>query len=164
MTLSCSRFQAKFRSSSTRRELRPTYSINALENTLAGRISLWSWTPHCTPLPFQSLYGVEVPKLRLSVDWSRHTAFLPYGERWKHQRQLMHTSFRKTVAHKYWQGQTRHARQAAARMLERPEEFVAELTRYVPESIYGHLDLIYLSWFVLGCPARRCYRVPMATK
>lgn len=64
------------------------------------------------------------------VDWSRHIAFSPYGERWKNQRQLMHTSFHKTAVRQHWPTLTKHVRQAAVRIMENPTNFVAELTRY----------------------------------
>ncbi|KAB5589457.1 Cytochrome P450 family protein [Ceratobasidium theobromae] len=76
------------------------------------------------------------------VDWSRHIGFLPYGERWKRQRQLMNVSFRKGAVHKYWPVQTRYARQAALWILEKPEDFVTALTRMsgatILSCVYGY--------------------------
>ncbi|KAG8714191.1 hypothetical protein FRC08_012261 [Ceratobasidium sp. 394] len=77
------------------------------------------------------------------VDWSGHTAFLPYGERWKHQRQLMHSSFSKNSVRKYWSVQTELSRKMAMRMTERPDvDFVAEFTRMsgaqILSCVYGH--------------------------
>ncbi|KAF8602809.1 cytochrome P450 [Ceratobasidium sp. AG-I] len=70
-----------------------------------------------------------LPMVMDPIDWSRHIGFLPYGERWKRQRQLMNTSFRKTAVHKFGPSQTKQARQAAVRMLDNPKGFVVELTR-----------------------------------
>ncbi|KEP47115.1 cytochrome P450 family protein [Rhizoctonia solani 123E] len=75
-------------------------------------------------------------------DLTRHTAFLPYGERWKHQRRLMHLSLRKSAMPTLFPIQTKHARQAAAKILEQPEDYIHILGRMLGSQIlscvYGY--------------------------
>ncbi|CAE6493549.1 unnamed protein product [Rhizoctonia solani] len=75
-------------------------------------------------------------------DISRHTGFLPYGERWKHQRRLMHMSLRKSAMPVLFPIQTKHARQSAMRILERPEDYIHILGRMLGSQIlscvYGY--------------------------
>ncbi|CAE6479956.1 unnamed protein product [Rhizoctonia solani] len=75
-------------------------------------------------------------------DLTRHTAFLPYGERWKHQRRLMHLSLRKSAMPTLFPIQTKHARKAATRILEQPDDYIHILGRMLGSQIlscvYGY--------------------------
>ncbi|CEL54467.1 O-methylsterigmatocystin oxidoreductase OS=Aspergillus parasiticus GN=ordA PE=3 SV=1 [Rhizoctonia solani AG-1 IB] len=75
-------------------------------------------------------------------DLTRLLALLRYGERWKHSRQLMHLSFRKSAVPMHFEAQTKHARIAATRILERPDDYVRILSRMLGSQIlscvYGY--------------------------
>ncbi|CUA74813.1 O-methylsterigmatocystin oxidoreductase [Rhizoctonia solani] len=75
-------------------------------------------------------------------DLTRHTAFLPYGERWKHQRRLMHLSFRKSAMPTLFPIQTKHAREAAIKILEQPNDYIrilrSMLGSQILSCVYGY--------------------------
>ncbi|QRW26743.1 cytochrome P450 family protein [Rhizoctonia solani] len=64
-------------------------------------------------------------------DLTRLLALLRYGERWKQSRRLMNLSFRKSAVPVYFRVQTKHARQAAIMILERPDD-------YIVTCVYGY--------------------------
>lgn len=76
------------------------------------------------------------------IDWTRHIAFLPYGERWKQQRHLMHISFRKNAVHVHSSALARHARQAVVKIIANSEIFVEilgrMLTLQILSCVYGY--------------------------
>ncbi|CAE6381492.1 unnamed protein product [Rhizoctonia solani] len=75
-------------------------------------------------------------------DLTQLLALLRYGERWKHSRRLMHLSFRKSAVPMHFGTQTKHARKAATRILERPDGYVRILSRMLGSQIlscvYGY--------------------------
>ncbi|CAE6398389.1 unnamed protein product [Rhizoctonia solani] len=76
------------------------------------------------------------------VDWSKDTAFISYGERWRSQRRMTHTVLHKGMSVQYWPLVLRQARQAAQRISTNPDGFIREIRRMTASTllsaVYGY--------------------------
>ncbi|KDN39026.1 hypothetical protein RSAG8_09062, partial [Rhizoctonia solani AG-8 WAC10335] len=76
------------------------------------------------------------------MDWRNYVALLPYGNRWKEHRRMMHTWLQKGAAHSFQPSQQRQARLLLVRLLNSNSPLDDQLYRTVAatllRSVYGY--------------------------
>ncbi|CAE6533311.1 unnamed protein product [Rhizoctonia solani] len=76
------------------------------------------------------------------MDWRNYVALLPYGNRWKEHRRMMHTWLQKGAAHSFQSSQQRQARLLLVRLLNSNSPLDDQLYRTIAatllRSVYGY--------------------------
>lgn len=65
------------------------------------------------------------------MDWSKYVALLPYGNRWKEHRRMMHNWLQKSAARSFQPSQEQQARMLLVRLLTSSSPLGDEFYRYV---------------------------------
>ncbi|QRW00929.1 cytochrome P450 family protein [Ceratobasidium sp. AG-Ba] len=75
-------------------------------------------------------------------DWTKTTAFIRYGERWRSQRRMTHAVLHKNASTQFWPLITRHSRLTMQRLVANPDNFFNEFRRMsgstVLSTVYGY--------------------------
>ncbi|CAE6381379.1 unnamed protein product [Rhizoctonia solani] len=89
-----------------------------------------------------STYSSRAQLPMISVDWSKLTGLLPYGERWRAQRRLTHLSLHKKASRELCPLVVKQVRLALARIVDNPDGFVREIRRMTGSTllsaVYGY--------------------------
>ncbi|KAG8788910.1 hypothetical protein FRC12_014072 [Ceratobasidium sp. 428] len=76
------------------------------------------------------------------MDWGKYVAILPYGERWKEHRRMMHTWLQKNATRSFQHSQEQQTRMLLVRILTSCENLQDELYRTIAatllRSVYGY--------------------------
>lgn len=80
------------------------------------------------------------------MDWSKYVALLPYGNRWKEHRRMMHTWLQKNATRSFHASQQQQTRMLLARLLTSTSPLNDELYRYA--WFFLHLGAIDASVYV----------------
>ncbi|KAG9110051.1 hypothetical protein FRC07_008236 [Ceratobasidium sp. 392] len=88
------------------------------------------------------------------MDWGKYVAILPYGDRWKEHRRMMHTWLQKGATRSFQQSQEQQTHMLLVRLLTSCENIQDELYRTIAatllRSVYGyHLETLN-DPFVIG--------------
>jgi cytochrome P450 len=62
-----------------------------------------------------------------SVEWDWNPGFMPYGERWRVRRRLLHRGLNINAVAQYYPVQARHARRFLANLARKPALFVQHI-------------------------------------
>ncbi|CAE6462182.1 unnamed protein product [Rhizoctonia solani] len=76
------------------------------------------------------------------VDWSKLTALLPYGDRWRAQRRVTHSVLHKTASEEFWPSLVKESRLALQRISINPGNFIEDVRRMMGSillsTVYGY--------------------------
>ncbi|KAB5591581.1 Cytochrome P450 family protein [Ceratobasidium theobromae] len=76
------------------------------------------------------------------MDWSKYVALLPYGNRWKEHRRMMHNWLQKSAARSFQPSQEQQARMLLVRLLTSSsplgDEFYRTIAATLLRSVYGY--------------------------
>ncbi|KAG8738177.1 hypothetical protein FRC10_007170 [Ceratobasidium sp. 414] len=88
------------------------------------------------------------------MDWGKYVAILPYGDRWKEHRRMMHTWLQKNAVRSFQQSQEQQTRMLLVRLLASSDHLQDELYRTIAatllRSVYGYQLEALNDPFVLG--------------
>ncbi|QRV88293.1 cytochrome P450 family protein [Ceratobasidium sp. AG-Ba] len=88
------------------------------------------------------------------MDWGKYPAILPYGDRWKEHRRMMHTWLQKNSVRSYQPSQEKQTRMLLARLLTSSAHLQDELYRTVAatllRTVYGYQLEVLNDPFVVG--------------
>jgi cytochrome P450 len=58
------------------------------------------------------------------MGWERFAAVVPYGDRWRKYRKLIHQTLHKTASEAFWMQQQAESRRYIGTLLDTPQDFI----------------------------------------
>ncbi|KAG9123851.1 hypothetical protein FRC07_013767 [Ceratobasidium sp. 392] len=106
-------------------------SIGATTDLLIKRFSIYSDRAELPMLNDEKLVG-----------WGKNTGFLPYGDRWKYQRNMTQVALKPSAGEEIWLKMIKQVRLSMQRLLRHPEGIVSEIqwmtAAIILSSVYGY--------------------------